>query len=47
MRSCEEKAFAVLAGAAEAYFGSEALRRTLGRGAAEPFGALRAALPRG
>jgi hypothetical protein len=47
MRSVEEKAFAVLAGAAEAYFASEALRRNLGRAAAEPFRLLRAALPAG
>lgn len=45
MQSVEERAFAVLSGAAQAYFASEALRRELGRAAAEPFRALRAALP--
>lgn len=45
MRSVEERAFAVLSGAAETYFASEALRRDLGRAAAEPFRLLRAALP--
>jgi hypothetical protein len=45
MRSVEGKAFSVLSGAAQAYYASEALRRDLGRNAAEPFRLLRAALP--
>ena len=45
MRRCEEGAFAVLSRATHAYFASEALRRDLGRAAAEPFRLLRAALP--
>ncbi|EYD76864.1 hypothetical protein Rumeso_01822 [Rubellimicrobium mesophilum DSM 19309] len=45
MRTAEEGAFHVLSKAAEAYFGSEALRRELGRIAVEPFRLLREALP--
>jgi hypothetical protein len=45
MHACEEAAFRVLAQAAEAYVASEALRRDLGRPAAEPFRRLRQALP--
>ncbi len=45
MQVAEEDAFAVLRRAADAYFASEALRRDLGRSAAEPFRRLREALP--
>jgi hypothetical protein len=47
MRTQEETetAFFVLCKAAEAYFGSESIRRELGRMAVEPFRQLRAALP--
>ncbi len=45
MRAREEPAFAVLARAAQAYFASEALRRAMGRAAAERFHLLREALP--
>jgi hypothetical protein len=45
MSIVEEPAFAALARAARAYFGSEAIRRDLGQKAAEPFRLLRAALP--
>ena len=45
MRTADEGAFHVLSKAAEAYFGSEALRRELGRIAVEPFRILREALP--
>ena len=47
MQACEEKAFSVLAKAVEVYFASEALRRNLGRAAAEPFRRLREAMPGG
>lgn len=47
MQACEEKAFGVMAKAVEVYFASEALRRDLGRAAAEPFRRLREAMPRG
>lgn len=46
MRSLEEAAFLILSRAADAYFGSEALRIELGRIAVEPFRQLREALPR-
>lgn len=45
MQGCEEKAFQVIAGAVQVYFASEALRRELGRTAAEPFQRLRDAMP--
>ena len=46
MRTADEAAFLVLSRAAEAYFGSRALREELGRIAVEPFRQLREALPK-
>jgi hypothetical protein len=47
MSVVEEGAFAALDRAVRAYWGSEAIRRGLGREAAEPFRLLRAAWPAG